>query len=205
MQLLKSRRLFILTFCLGTLGIFAVFSQFSVTFEPAVSEVAAISKENHAQDSIPQGSSLAIADTATTNSTTTTPKKLLAYGSNFNNNGTQGKLRASNQTNHPVRLALLTRNPAHSSLKSDSKSANISKNHLPVHWDFAPQEGSSTGMLLSLPNGNLTLEPGDIIVAFAQDGSRRYWGPYVVGETPYPLWNPQSQEWQLILPGNGDK
>jgi hypothetical protein len=36
-------------------------------------------------------------------------------------------------------------------------------------------------------------------VAFAQDGSRRYWGPYVVGETSSPEWNPQTQEWQLVL------
>jgi hypothetical protein len=69
----------------------------------------------------------------------------------------------------------------------------------PAHWDFAPGEGSRQGLILSLPNGNLKLKQGDILVAFAQDGSRRYWGPYVVGETAAPIWNSKVSEWQLIL------
>ena len=106
----------------------------------------------------------------------------------------QGTLRMSNQTNHPVRLALLSRR----SLKKGSSSGQI-KDAVPAHWDFAPQEGSEKGMILALPNGKLELETGDILVAFAQDGSRRYWGPYVVGETSLPSWNSQKKEWQLIL------
>jgi len=69
----------------------------------------------------------------------------------------------------------------------------------PIHWDFAPQEGSTSGLILSLPEQTLQLQPGDILVAFAQDGSRRYWGPYVVGETPAPRWQASEAEWQLIL------
>ncbi|BAY33575.1 hypothetical protein NIES2107_54740 [Nostoc carneum NIES-2107] len=104
----------------------------------------------------------------------------------------EGKLRMSNQTNQPVRLALLAR-------QSAAKDASKTQQDIPAHWDFEPQEGSEKGLLLSLPNGNLKLEKGDILVAFAQDGSRRYWGPYVVGETSSPVWNSQSREWRLVL------
>jgi hypothetical protein len=105
----------------------------------------------------------------------------------------QGTLRMSNQTDQPVRLALLAR-------QSPGKgSASSISSDIPAHWDFAPQEGGGKGMILSLPNGNLKLEKGDILVAFAQDGSRRYWGPYVVGETSLPTWNAQTKEWRLVL------
>ena len=105
-----------------------------------------------------------------------------------------GSLRMSNKTTQPVRLALLAR-------QSSSKSATVNKNKssIPAHWDFAPQEGNERGLVLSLPQANLRLKKGDILVAFAQDGSRRYWGPYVVGETSSPEWNPQTKEWQLVL------
>ena len=96
-----------------------------------------------------------------------------------------GALRMSNQTDQPVRIALLAK-------RSNTYST-------PAHWDFAPLEGNTEGLILSLPEGNLTLNKGDIVVAFAQDGSGRYWGPYVVGETPTPVWNSQVQEWQLTL------
>jgi hypothetical protein len=99
----------------------------------------------------------------------------------------QGALRVSNPTEHPVRVALLTR-------QKQSKAYSE-----PAHWDFAPMEGGSQGLMLSLPQGNLKLSKGDILVAFAQDGSRQYWGPYVVGETPSPVWNPQKAEWQMVL------
>ncbi|KAF3890348.1 MULTISPECIES: hypothetical protein [Nostocales] len=107
-----------------------------------------------------------------------------------------GSLRMSNQTNQPVRLALLSRN---SLIKGKGNSAKTAHDAVPAHWDFAPQEGSEKGLILALPNGDLKLEKGDILVAFAQDGSRRYWGPYVVGETFSPSWNAQSKEWQLVL------
>lgn len=99
----------------------------------------------------------------------------------------QGTLRVSNPTEHSVRLALLAR-------RSPTKAYAE-----PAHWDFAPMEGGSKGLILSLPQGNLKLSKGDILVAFAQDGSRLYWGPYVVGETPLPMWNQQAAEWQLTL------
>lgn len=95
--------------------------------------------------------------------------------------GKEAALRVSNQTSHPVRVVLRS--------SPDTK---------PVHWDFAPQEGSLKGLILSLPDADLTLKPGDILIIFAQDGSRRYWGPYVVGETDLPAWNSQGSEWQLI-------
>lgn len=99
----------------------------------------------------------------------------------------QGNLRVSNPTNHPVRVALLTRQIAQKTYGE------------PTHWDFSPMEGSTQGLKVSLPQGDLRLKKGDILVAFAQDGSRLYWGPYVVGETPAPSWNTQETEWQLIL------
>jgi hypothetical protein len=123
------------------------------------------------------------------------PTSLLAYQLNSRTQTKKpGTLRMSNQTNQPVRLALLTR-------KSTTKQTPQGKvyDDIPAHWDFAPQEGSSQGLILSLPQGSLTLVKGDVLVAFAQDGSRRYWGPYVVGETPSPIWNSRSGEWQLIL------
>jgi hypothetical protein len=105
----------------------------------------------------------------------------------------QGTLRMSNQTNQPVRLALLSRRSLGKGSSGQIKDA------VPAHWDFAPKEGNDKGLILALPNGKLELEKGDILVAFAQDGSRRYWGPYVVGETSSPSWNSQNKEWQLIL------
>lgn len=105
----------------------------------------------------------------------------------------QGTLRMSNQTNQPVRLALLSRRSLGKGSSGQIKDA------VPAHWDFAPKEGNDKGLVLALPNGKLELEKGDILVAFAQDGSRRYWGPYVVGETSSPSWNSQKKEWQLIL------
>ncbi len=98
-------------------------------------------------------------------------------------------LRVSNRTIHPIRVALLPQ----------LKTADQSAYDIPVHWDFAPGEGSQQGLLLSLPDQAVQLQAGDVLVAFAQDGSRIYWGPYVVNQTKLPLWNESQQEWQLIL------
>ncbi|MEG4168846.1 MULTISPECIES: hypothetical protein [unclassified Microcoleus] len=98
-----------------------------------------------------------------------------------------GSLRVSNRSEHPVRVALLSKREAE---KSYGK---------PAHWDFAPGEGGDKGLMLSLPEGKLQVKRGDILVVFAQDGSRHYWGPYVAGETPSPAWNSTAGEWQLIL------
>ncbi|MGG6297459.1 hypothetical protein ACQ4M4_23945 [Leptolyngbya sp. AN02str] len=102
---------------------------------------------------------------------------------------TVGKLRVSNQTNYPIRVALLAQQ---ASALADSTSFGE-----PVHWDFAPQEGSVDGLILALPVSELNLETGDVVVAFAQDGSRRYWGPYVLGQTVSPRW--VDGEWQLVI------
>ncbi|XZO00051.1 MAG: hypothetical protein ACM65L_16055 [Microcoleus sp.] len=98
-----------------------------------------------------------------------------------------GTLRVSNRSEHPVRVALLAKGEAE---KSYNK---------PAHWDFAPGEGGGKGLMLSLPERKLKIKQGDILVVFAQDGSRRYWGPYVAGETASPAWNTKAGEWQLVL------
>ncbi len=98
-----------------------------------------------------------------------------------------GTLRVSNRSEHPVRVALLAKGETE---KSYSK---------PAHWDFAPGEGGGKGLMLSLPQTKLKVKQGDILVVFAQDGSRRYWGPYVAGKTASPAWNSKAGEWQLVL------
>ncbi len=111
----------------------------------------------------------------------TAPENTISLSSDPVSQGIQAALRVSNRTNHPVRVAW--RSP----------------NNEAVHWDFAPQEGNMNGLILSLPETDLTLEPGDLIVVFAQDGSREYWGPFLVGKTDLPAWNSQLQEWQLLI------
>ncbi|MDJ0674907.1 MAG: hypothetical protein QNJ36_05940 [Calothrix sp. MO_167.B42] len=110
---------------------------------------------------------------------------------------TKGTLRISNKTEIPMRIVLLAHSLGEKNEKNIAGKSN--KYNLPAHWDFAPQEGSGKGLIVSLPQGTVTLTKGDILVAFAEDGSRRYWGPYVVGETPEPLWNAEHKEWKLIL------
>lgn len=109
----------------------------------------------------------------------------------------QGSLRVSNQTDYPLRVALLHHQAGFDALEVGAEDEKTFGQ--PVHWDFAPGEGRAKGLILSLPNGELQLQSGDVLVAFAQDGSRRYWGPYVVGKTSVPVWNDSTSEWQLIL------
>lgn len=111
--------------------------------------------------------------------------------------GASGRVRVSNQTGSPVRIALLPH--AATAVQSGATANQASAYGQPVHWDFAPGEGSTAGLLLSLPDGEAKLQTGDIVVAFAQDGSGRYWGPYVLGQTRLPTWNTTTQEWQLLL------
>jgi hypothetical protein len=108
----------------------------------------------------------------------------------------QGNLRIRNQSDYPVRVALLSRQPKDANLKSGSPQSGFAT---PAHWDFAPQEGSQSGLLVSLPSRSIQLKRGDVVVAFAQDGSQRYWGPFVVGETGKPDWNAQAGEWELVI------
>jgi hypothetical protein len=119
----------------------------------------------------------------------TTPPLAIAQASNPVSEGTTGSFRVSNQTSHPIRVALLSQQPA-----GEAKTYAQ-----PAHWDFAPEEGREKGLLLSLPEKQLQLKPGDILVAFAQDGSQRYWGPYVVGTTDAPRWKANGAEWWLVL------
>ncbi|MEA5502164.1 hypothetical protein VB735_03380 [Halotia wernerae UHCC 0503] len=195
----------ITTFILGLLGLLAGCLGMSVSFESAnpdmsspVSDDTTQLKTNPASDVASQTSISTSVTNPPTNqvelNTSKTTSVLASRQNSANNANHQGILRMSNQTDQPVRLALLAR-------ESPVKGSVSKKNNyeVPAHWDFAPSEGSNKGLILSLPNGNLKLEKGDILVAFAEDGSRRYWGPYVVGETPLPTWNPQNQEWQLVL------
>lgn len=162
-------------------------TQMSVSLEPQNSEVTTSTLPPH--NSTPSVYARPASETTSKSSN----HKLVYNPTSTDKVGSKGNLRMSNQTYQPVRLALLARG---SSTKSSAgKQAQL----LPAHWDFAPQEGSEKGLLLSLPNGKLALFEGDILVAFAQDGSRRYWGPYVVGETSVPVWDAKAKEWQLIL------
>jgi hypothetical protein len=101
-------------------------------------------------------------------------------------------LRVSNQSSNTLRVVLLS----HQSSKS---SPSAKRDRRSAHWDFAPSEGSQKGLLLSLPSEKLTLKSGDVLMAFATDGSQRYWGPYIVGETAAPTQAKSTLEWQLVL------
>jgi hypothetical protein len=103
-----------------------------------------------------------------------------------------GGLRLQNRSPYPVRVVLLSRSVKPSLTTPLPPQA-------PAHWDFAPWEGRLQGVLVVLSERTVRLNPGDIVVAFAQDGSRRYWGPFVAGETPEPKWNQSQEEWQLVL------
>lgn len=186
------RNLMIVFLALGLIGIIAAWLNISISFESTNPET--ISK-------VTQNTPSGVTNTENgeeTNSNSTPIQPVESSLSDQVNSETKtkvpGLLRVSNKTTQPVRLVLLAR-------QLSQKSANINKikSTPPAHWDFAPEEGSEGGLVLSLPQANLRLEKGDILAAFAQDGSRRYWGPYVVGETSSPQWQPQRQEWQLVL------
>jgi hypothetical protein len=110
-------------------------------------------------------------------------------------------LRVRNISPYPVRVVLMSQQSASQQPTSQQAGQNNSSSspyRAPVHWDFAPDEGSKVGLLLSLPEGNFTLKKGDVLMAFALDGSRHYWGPYIVGKTG-GLSRSKASEWQLIL------
>jgi hypothetical protein len=98
-----------------------------------------------------------------------------------------GAFRVGNRTPHPIRLVILMR------------SGGRLLNPETAHWDFAPGEGGSEGLVLSLGEEPLQIGPGDIVVAFTLDGTARYWGPNVVGESLAPFWNEESGFWSMIL------
>lgn len=127
---------------------------------------------------------------------------------------TPGSIRVRNATYHPIRIALLPQIQLPSNLASSTPQVAIApptdidqqeepqdspQYGEPLHWDFVPREGHDNGLILAASGGHVKLQPGDVLTAFAQDGSRRYWGPYVVGVTESPVWNSDTQEWSLVL------
>ena len=185
---------------LGVVGfLLLVWLQFTVRIEPVGSDVALLSEkktllpQSPSRDAAVSSSDEQIAQAKPLPSVKQETPAESSPQSPDAKVGISGALRVSNQTEQPLRVALLTQSATNSSATSKPKYGE------PVHWDFAPGEGSSQGLILSLPEGNLKLHKGDVIVAFAQDGSRRYWGPYVIGETDAPLLNRKTSEWQLIL------
>ena len=110
-----------------------------------------------------------------------------------------GKLRVSNRSEHPVRLALRVKAEKAQDGKYNAKVASPLKYEQPAHWDFYAGEGGDRGLVVALPSRSVYLRRGDVVFAFAQDGSQRYWGPFVVGETDNPVWNDRSSDWQLVL------
>ncbi|MEN9226396.1 MAG: hypothetical protein Q6M54_13095 [Thermostichus sp. DRC_bins_24] len=98
-----------------------------------------------------------------------------------------GAFRVGNRTPYPIRLVIL--------MRGGERLINPET----AHWDFAPGEGGSEGLVLSLGEEPLQIGPGDIVVAFTLDGTRRYWGPNVVGESLAPFWHGESRSWSMIL------
>ncbi|MGI0486916.1 hypothetical protein ACN4EK_15860 [Pantanalinema rosaneae CENA516] len=128
----------------------------------------------------------------------TTPPIAQAPVTPGSNVGRSGGLRISNPTDYPIRVAVLAKKTA-STPESVTTDNSYGSYEPPAHWDFEPGEGAAKGLIVSLPDRKLKVNKGDIVVAFAQDGSRRYWGPYVIGDTPSPRWNPKGTEWLLVL------
>lgn len=192
------RHAVLVAFSLGLLVLPMGCYQLSVSFEPSELDTSSSATQtSQSQSTVSSVSTLPgsalVPSTAVENKTQDAKKTVTAYRPNSSSKASPlGNLRLSNQTNQPVRLALLSR-------RSLAKGSSGHQDAVPAHWDFAPNEGSDKGLVLSLASGNLELQKGDILVAFAQDGSRRYWGPYIVGETSSPNWNSQGKEWQLIL------
>ena len=179
--------LLILGLLLGSIGIGLGLFRFTVTIEPEspdISSLPAIAPPNEPAIEPPEKPSAVVPAISPSSTLDVSPAKPLDPADLAARRGT---LRMSNPTEYPVRLALLEQSSSGQSYEK------------PAHWDFAPGEGGSRGLVLALPDGNLKLNRGDVLVAFAQDGSSRYWGPYVVGETGTPLWNSQRSEWLLIL------
>ncbi len=172
--------------------------QFTISIEPIEPETSSLTKTVLPQPSSPSGAPLStIRSQPTPVSKPSVPVEQdtppVSSPAPVGQRTNRGALRISNKTDQPVRVALLAQSSA-------SKAVDGQPNYgKPAHWDFAPGEGSGQGLILSLPEGNLKLNKGDILVAFAQDGSGRYWGPYVVGETASPVWDRQTSEWELFL------
>lgn len=184
----KPYSVLILVFLLGVIGLGLKLSRFTISIEPQSPDTASlpvveppiVPVADKARKISPGLPNITPALPTPASSPSKSPQPIAVAAR-------QGNLRVSNPTDHPVRVALLARQLPEKTYGE------------PAHWDFSPMEGGSQGLKLSLPQGNLKLKKGDILVAFAQDGSRLYWGPFVVGETASPIWNQNQAEWQLVL------
>ncbi|MBC7882105.1 MAG: hypothetical protein H7Y37_12325 [Anaerolineae bacterium] len=97
-----------------------------------------------------------------------------------------GELRVGNKTPYPVRVVVT---------KGDGSLEG-------AFWDFAPGEGGSEGIRLTLPDKPdkpMLLAEGDVLTIFALDGSRRYWGPNILGKTVAPFWDGKRKIWSTVL------
>ncbi|WP_287127984.1 hypothetical protein [Candidatus Cyanaurora vandensis] len=92
-----------------------------------------------------------------------------------------GPLRVGNATPLPVRVVLT---------KTDGK---------PQAWDLAPRQASNEGQELITANTPAQAAEGDLLLIFATDGSRRYWGPNVLGFTPAPFWDSRRRLWTTVV------
>ena len=184
------------------LGIVLAWFQMNVVIEPLETEIAPVpaGKLSSPQDPIASlgaasDSELSVSSDATSSATSGAEATAQVEAGNQNPElvaNRAGTIRVSNQTAHPIRVVLRGQD-------REAQTSEMRAYRKPAHWDFAPEEGSEQGLLLSLPNEDLQLKQGDVLIAFAQDGSRRYWGPYVVGETAIPTWEKQGEEWGLVL------
>lgn len=95
----------------------------------------------------------------------------------------QGELRVGNKTPYPVRVIVT---------KSDGSLEG-------AFWDFAPGEGGTEGIRLALGDKPVLMTDGDVITVFAVDGSRRYWGPNILGRTAAPFWDGKRRIWSTVL------
>jgi len=182
---------------LGLGGVLAWF-QINVVIEPLETEIAPVSESELSASGDPTASWGAASDSQPSISSDATSGAETTVQIEAGNQNPElavnraGMIRVSNQTAHPIRVVLRgqDRGTQDSTMRAYRK---------PAHWDFAPEEGNEKGLLLSLPDEALKLQRGDVLLAFAQDGSRRYWGPYVVGETAIPTWEKRGEEWMLVL------
>lgn len=97
--------------------------------------------------------------------------------------GRQGEVRVGNKTSYPVRV-VVTKNDG--SLEG-------------AFWDFAPGEGGTEGIRLALADKPIMMTDGDVLTVFAVDGSRRYWGPNILGRTAAPFWDSKRRLWSTVL------
>ncbi|BAC91690.1 hypothetical protein [Gloeobacter violaceus] len=94
-----------------------------------------------------------------------------------------GEVRVGNKTPYPVRVVVT---------KADGSLEG-------AFWDFAPGEGGTEGIRLALADRPIVLGEGDVITIFTVDGSRRYWGPSIIGRTNAPFWDAKRRLWTTVL------